>query len=178
MERTRLASLAILCGVVGCNDPPEPVIEERHCGLLMASSGSSGLPGERGTTPIYVSSGGEGIWWREWAGVAPETPDGHTAYQNEDCSEREPVEFGEYCEGGLLVESNPDAGVCHPHESGQGNPYVFNCNEYCQGTGRASGECVAANAVSPYSGQVVSSAKCQCTNFHTPRTGTDVRLDF
>lgn len=140
--------------------------------LRPATSASHDLPGDRGTVEIKKPG-----WWREWDGVAPETPGGHTEYPaatDATCGGATGAEFGEYCDGGLLVESNPDSTSCHFHNGGVGHPYVFNCNEYCQGTNRASGSCEAANATSPYTGKVIASAYCKCVAFHTPRTADDV----
>jgi hypothetical protein len=55
--------------------------------------------------------------------------------------------FGEAClHDGLLVESNPGAGVVHKHTDDIGHPDKFDCNAWCIGTGSPKGVCTVAAA--------------------------------
>lgn len=134
-------------------------------------------PGLRGSVRLYTPAGEH---WLEDDGVEPETPGCHRAFEHEDCTV--PIEtaggvIGEACvtvgAETLLLETNPDAPLCHSHheedvlEGGAvthdeiaGHPYLYSCQEYCQGLYGQNGTCVA---VVDFCGAGINSARCQCS---------------
>jgi hypothetical protein len=63
---------------------------------------------------------------------------------------------------GALIESNPGAGVCHPHKNGLGHPDVYDCDAFCKGTQTENhtGACVADVCNTD---DATASARCECT---------------
>lgn len=146
-------------------------------------SGARSLPGFLGKTEIETPIPGyEGDqYWSDSDGVDPAVAGCHFPFTGRTpagaCSG--PLKpagvFGEFCnpaEGdpmhqadfpvGALIESNPGAGVCHPHENGLGHPDVYDCDAFCKGTqtGSHTGKCVAAVCNSD---SAIASARCECT---------------
>ena len=122
------------------------------------SAGADGMPGAKGTfayTPDDWAQG-ETTWWKDTDGVDPGTAGCHVATDHEGNPNGR--SFGEAClANGLLVESNPGAGILHKHTDDTGHPDIFDCNAWCVGTGSSTGTCTAA--VAPPCGQ---SAMCVC----------------
>jgi hypothetical protein len=127
------------------------------------------IPGWRGTIPLPTPAPAQ--FWVDTDGVAPEVPGCHYAYKNEpECIEQEGGSeivgwIGEECRDGLLVETNPGAGVCHEHENAQGKPDTFDCLAYCHGhdNGYHWGRCIpVADVCDGKDGKKIASAKCEC----------------
>ena len=120
-----------------------------------------------------------GAYWLEDDGVEPEAPGCHTAWVDEDCLSPlmgPDAVIGEACVTygieTLLLETNPDAPRCHEHHEEQvltgatvndetysGHPYLYSCEEYCQGLYGQTGVCVT---VADHCGVGIDSARCQC----------------
>jgi hypothetical protein len=99
---------------------------------------------------------GETTWWEDTDGVAPDTPGCHIGTDGDGIPNGRM--FPEAClPDGLLVESNPGAGVLHSHPDDTGHPDKFDCNAWCIARGASSGACVEAPAL-----QCEKSAKCDC----------------
>jgi len=98
-------------------------------------------------------------WWVDSDGVDPGTAGCHLGLSAEG-GEPNGRMFGEAClPNGLLVESNPAAGVHHSHRNDIGHPDKFDCKKWCACQGFAKGACVAASA-----DPCKESAKCVCSN--------------
>ena len=98
-------------------------------------------------------------WWMDSDGVDPGTAGCHLGLSAEG-GELNGRMFGEAClPNGLLVESNPAAGVHHSHRNDIGHPDKFDCKKWCACQGFAKGACVAASA-----DPCKASAKCACSN--------------
>ena len=100
-------------------------------------------------------AGGEGHeqFWSDSDGVHPEIAGCHQEWRTDQCADHQFLNghLAEGCVGDLLIETNPGAGVCHPHElaimgefKGQfvGHPDVYSCPDFCIQTGHARGTCV------------------------------------
>lgn len=72
--------------------------------------------------------------------------------------------FGELCyTDTILVESNPEAGVCHRHIQDRGGPYLWDCQVLCNAHGK-QGKCEEiSNFTPPGETESCHSAKCVCT---------------
>ncbi len=120
-------------------------------------------------------------YWTDTDGVDPATPGCHYPFESRSiagvCSDplNAASKFGEFCNPavgqpnhadgfaeGTLIESNPAAGVCHPHKDGLGHPDVYDCDAYCKGIGSPAhtGVCVAAPCADDVA---IESAHCECT---------------
>jgi hypothetical protein len=122
------------------------------------STGAKGMPGAEGTFAFKPADWMEGTlsWWKDSDGVDPGMPGCHIG--TDDQGEANGRMFGEAClPDGLLVESNPGAGVLHSHKNDVGHPDKFDCNAWCVGKGSAKGMCVAAEAP-----PCEQSAMCKC----------------
>ena len=99
-------------------------------------------------------------WWKDTDGVDPGTAGCHVGLSAEGGEPNRRM-FPEAClPNGLLVESNPAAGVHHSHRNDIGHPDKFDCTKWCACQGFAKGACVAASAAPC----VEPSAKCVCSN--------------
>ena len=122
------------------------------------SPGAQGMPGAEGTFEFKPTDWKEGstTWWKDTDGVDPGTAGCHIGTDSEGNSNGRM--FGEAClPDGLLVESNPGAGVVHDHKNDIGHPDTFDCNAWCIGKGTSKGVCAVAAAP-----PCVESAKCVC----------------
>jgi hypothetical protein len=106
-------------------------------------------PGWLGRIEIDTLPGHIEQYWTDSDGVRPEAAGCHTAFANKNIDgvcltpivDPDSV-FGEFClpaaqdgfPAGSLVESNPAAGVCHPHKNQKGHPDVYDCDAFCKGT--------------------------------------------
>lgn len=141
------------------------------------------LPGFLGRTEIETPIPGYGgdQYWTDSDGVDPAVAGCHFPFSGMTAAGActGPLApagvFGEFCnpaEGdpmhqagfpvGALIESNPAAGVCHPHANGLGHPDVYDCDAYCKGThtGSHTGTCVADVCTAD---SAIPSARCACT---------------
>jgi hypothetical protein len=150
--------------------PAEPVfVPPPPHGTQPKDSGGTPIPGWQGQKILPTPTSG-GQWWVDTDGVAPETPGCHYAYKlEEECIEREPTDevigwIGEACEGNILIETNPGAGVCHYHNNAYGHPDKFDCDAYCTGYSWHWGRCVSVPNVcdGPNGASTLASAKCEC----------------
>ena len=92
--------------------------------------------------------------WVDSDGVAPGVAGCHTEVGGAGRM------FGEAClSDAVLVESNPGAGVEHPHKNDVGNPDIVHCNAWCQKANDAVGG-VCQSVVGP--DPCAASAKCVC----------------
>lgn len=122
------------------------------------SSGARGMPGAKGTFEFKPDDWkqGEATWWKDSDGIDPGTPGCHIGTDSEGTPNGRM--FGEAClPDGLLVETNPGAGVLHNHKSGIGHPDMFDCNAWCKGQEAAKGSCSAMPAP-----PCEKSAMCAC----------------
>ena len=122
------------------------------------SSGAKGMPGAKGTFEFKPTDWMEGTtsWWKDSDGVDPDVAGCHIGTDAE--GKPNGRMFGEAClPDGMLVESNPGAGVLHSHANDIGHPDTFDCNEWCVGKGASKGAC--AMAAAPPCEQ---SAMCAC----------------
>ena len=131
------------------------------------SDGAQGMCGAMGTfefrPPDWIGHKepppGPITWWVDSDGVDPGTAGCHLGLRAEG-GEPNGRRFGEAClPDGLLVETNPGAGVHHSHRNDIGHPDKFDCKKWCTCKGFARGACVAAS-VDPCR----ESAKCVCSN--------------
>ena len=100
------------------------------------------MPGAKGTFEFKPEDWMDGAetWWKDSDGIAPGVPGCHIG-TNRDGNPNGRM-FGEAClASGLLVETNPGAGVLHSHKGGIGHPDMFDCNEWCQAQGFSKGSC-------------------------------------
>jgi hypothetical protein len=129
--------------------------EEHH----PPSDAAKDMPGAEGTfdfKPTDWTGAGTTSWWLDSDGVDPGKPGCHIG-ASEDGKPNGRM-FGEACTAeGLLVESNPGAGELHKHSDDTGHPDLFDCEDWCEGTGHKGGSCVAAEAP-----PCAASAKCSC----------------
>lgn len=111
------------------------------------SADAQGMPGAKGTFEFKPDDWKEGetTWWKDSDGVAPGVAGCHIGTDGNGTPNGRM--FGEAClPDGLLVESNPGAGVLHSHGNDTGHPDSFDCNEWCIGEGSSKGSCQAASA--------------------------------
>jgi hypothetical protein len=122
------------------------------------SAGAEGMPGALGTFEFKPTDWIEGTtsWWKDSDGVAPGVAGCHIGTDAE--GKPNGRMFGEAClPDGMLVESNPGAGVLHSHANDIGHPDMFDCNAWCVGEGASKGSCKAAAAP-----PCTQSAMCAC----------------
>jgi len=122
------------------------------------SPGAKGMPGAMGTFEFKPNDWKEGqtTWWEDSDGIKPGDPGCHIG--TDEKGKPNGRMFGEAClPNGLLVESNPGAGVLHSHNNDIGHPDTFDCNTWCVGTGLSRGACVVAEAL-----PCQQSAMCKC----------------
>lgn len=145
------ALLLAVCGVVAlsasaamADGPPSP--------------DAAGMPGAMGTFAFKPADWMEGAttWWKDTDGVAPGVAGCHIG--TDSAGNPNGRMFGEACRpDGLLVESNPGAGLVHKHTNDIGHPDKFDCNAWCLGRGSSKGACTVAPAP-----PCAQSAKCSC----------------
>lgn len=131
---------------------------------------------------------GDDTFWTDTDGVNPFVPGCHYEWRSETidengkyvCAVRIPPVvggtatalnrldlrglFGELCyTDTILVESNPEAGVCHRHIQDKGGPYLWDCQVLCDAQGK-KGKCEEVPNFTPQ-GETEScnSAKCVCS---------------
>lgn len=122
------------------------------------SSGAAGMAGALGTFTFEPNDHTPGVttWWKDTDGVDPAVAGCHIG--TDEAGKPNGRMFGEAClPNGVLVESNPGAGVVHKHANDAGHPDQFDCNAYCIAKGSAGGICEAAPAP-----PCQQSAKCAC----------------
>ena len=122
------------------------------------SPGAKGMPGAVGTFEFKPDDWNQGsaTWWKDSDGVDPGVAGCHIG--TDEQGNPNGRMFGEAClPDGLLVESNPGAGVVHDHKDDIGHPDKFDCNAWCIGDGFSRGACTAATAP-----PCAESAKCVC----------------
>jgi hypothetical protein len=113
--------------------------------------------------------------WTDSDGVHPEIAGCHQEWRADRCGDHHWLNghLAEGCVGNLLIETNPGAGVCHPHERARmgefkgefvGHPDVYSCPDFCTQTGHAGGTCVTVKDVPCADGTLIDSAKCDCTD--------------
>lgn len=122
------------------------------------SPGAKGMPGAEGTFEFKPADWIEGAttWWKDTDGVDPGVAGCHIGTDSEGNPNGRM--FGEAClPDGLLVESNPGAGVVHSHSDDVGHPDTFDCQAWCVGKGSSKGVCTVAAAP-----PCAQSAKCVC----------------
>jgi hypothetical protein len=120
----------------------------------------------RGLTGTFT---GRTSYWKDTDGVNPSDPGCHFEY-DEGCQHPLRRFFGEQCAGGRLIETNPEAGKCHPHDGDEAHPYEVDCAIWCRSpegggiTGpKTGGRCVVVPNVCSMVGQTPkSSARCEC----------------
>jgi len=140
------------------------------------------MPGWMGRTLIEAPG-----CWSDTDGVTPEVPGYHIQCKSKDgcqtCGKPTGLVVPEGCHAfertvdghtevspRWLIETNPDAEVCHPHTGGEGHPDVFDCEAYCKGTPDpqdglhyTAGGCVAVPIVRlGLERQQQASARCYC----------------
>jgi len=119
------------------------------------SDGAKGMPGALGTIPFMPDDWiGEGVttYWIDTDGVDPGVAGCHYGVQLNGAPNGR--FFGEACESPqILIESNPGAGVIHPHINDTGHPDRFACAMWCVGTRRSTtgGVCRAVPGPPPCS---------------------------
>lgn len=120
------------------------------------------MPGALGTFPFTPPPPRPGTThWKDTDGILPGTPGCHIPTDPGDNRM-----FGEAC--GLyrnvcvLVETNPRRNVVHSHPHDTGKPDVFNCAQWCIGTGHPNGgTCEPAPALDDRC-HSIASAYCKC----------------
>jgi hypothetical protein len=181
-----------ICYKVKCSLPSVPNtlvtdqfgtrVLERPLARMLCTPAVKGavLPGWRGRiefeTPTPGFNGTQ--YWGDTDGVNPANPGCHYAFTDATCTTPIPPppgpRFGEKCDAhtGYLIETNPDANVCHPHKKDvldrpMGHPDVFDCDAYCKGTvaANAVGVCVV---VANHCNFGVDSAYCSCNGAPPP----------
>jgi len=122
------------------------------------SAGAKGMSGAEGTFEFKPADWLDGAktWWKDSDGIAPGVPGCHIG-TNSDGNPNGRL-FGEAClPNGLLVETNPGAGVLHSHKGGIGHPDMFDCNTWCKSKGASKGSCSTMPAP-----PCEASAMCAC----------------
>lgn len=188
MQRLFVLIVALLVATA-CQAPPPETNTEADVPPADTSTTAAepavveSLPGFLGQTEIETPIPGyEGEqYWTDSDGVDPAVAGCHFPFSGmsdagECTGSLAPAGvFGEFCnppEGdpmhqpgfpvGALIESNPAAGVCHPHKDGLGHPDVYDCDAFCKGTEseRHTGTCVADVCTAD---AAIPSARCECT---------------
>ena len=124
------------------------------------SDAAKDMPGAVGTFSLYPATS----YWVDTDGAAPGVAGCH--YGTNADGEPNGRAFAEGCrEDGLLIESNPGEGVVHAHAKDTGHPDVFDCDQWCKGTGHEGGMCktVAAPAPCDEVDPNMTSAMCSCS---------------
>lgn len=160
-------------------------------GLALSASpcptGGETLPGCLGSIELDLLTGDD-TFWTDSDGVDPFVPGCHYEWRREIldesgkyvCADRLPPVvggvatplnrldlrgiFGELCyTDTILVESNPEAGVCHRHIKDKGGPFLWDCQVLCKAQGK-KGKCEEVPNFTPR-GETEScnSAKCVCS---------------
>ena len=122
------------------------------------SSGAKEMAGAAGTFEFKPQdwTAGETTWWKDTDGVGPGVAGCHIGTDSAGLPNGRT--FGEAClADGLLVESNPGAGVLHSHDNDIGHPDKFDCTAWCKGNGHSGGKCEVAAAP-----PCEQSARCAC----------------
>ena len=125
-----------------------------------ASNGAKDMPGAKGTFSLYPATS----YWVDTDGIEPGIAGCH---YGTDATGTTPNgrAFAEGCrEDGLLIESNPGKGEVHAHKKDTGSPDVFDCDQWCKGTGHSGGMCKTVPAPAPCSDvdPAMTSAMCSC----------------
>ena len=134
------------------------------------SVGAKGMPGALGTMEYKPTDwkGNVTTYWKDTDGVDPGVAGCHIGVTQD--GKPNGRFFGEAClDDRTLIESNPGAGVIHPHANDLGHPDRFDCNVWCIGAKKATGgACKTVTAspqlkngppsISPCS----TSARCEC----------------
>ncbi len=98
-------------------------------------------------------------YWKDTDGVDPAKAGCHVGY--DQAGKQNGRFFAEAClPNGLLVESNPAAGVLHGHKGDIGHPYTFDCNAWCVGVKMTRGGSCKAGVPAP--DPCKTSAICEC----------------
>ncbi|MEM7359757.1 MAG: hypothetical protein AAF431_11720 [Pseudomonadota bacterium] len=124
------------------------------------SEGAKDMPGAVGTFSLYPPTS----HWVDTDGVAPGVAGCH--FGTDENGEPNGRAFAEGCRAdGLLIESNPGEGVVHAHAKDTGHPDVFDCDQWCKGTGHEGGMCVTVPAPAPCDevDPDMTSAMCSCS---------------
>jgi len=121
---------------------------------------AAGMPGALGTIEFKPSDwkGNVTTYWKDTDGVSPGVAGCHIGVTK--AGKPDGRFFGEACTSkGILVESNPGAGVIHAHKDDLGHPDTFDCKAWCIGAKKAKGGvCMAVSGPPP----CATSAKCEC----------------
>jgi len=124
------------------------------------SADAKGMPGALGTMEYKPSDWKDNVttYWKDTDGVDPGVAGCHIGVTKD--GKPNGRFFGEACESDrILIESNPGAGVIHPHKNDLGHPDRFDCNAWCIGAKKTKGGvCKAASAPAP----CTTSARCEC----------------
>lgn len=123
------------------------------------SDGAKDIPGAVGTFALYPPTS----YWVDTDAVDPGEPGCH--YGTDADGNPNGRAFAESCrEDGLLIESNPSAGVVHAHARDTGHPDLFDCDQWCKGTGHEGGMCKTVPAPEPCNeiDPGMTSAMCAC----------------
>lgn len=133
------------------------VARGKHSG---PSSGASGMSGALGTIEFKPTDwkGKVTTYWTDTDGVDPGVAGCHVGVTQS--GQPNGRSFGEACQSGqILIESNPGAGVVHPHANDLGHPDTFDCKAWCVGANHATGGvCKAVSGPAP----CAASARCEC----------------
>jgi hypothetical protein len=119
---------------------------------------AQGMPGAKGTFDFKPAdwNAGATTWWEDTDGVDPGTAGCHIGTDSDGNPNGRM--FGEAClPDGLLVETNPRAGLVHKHTNDVGHPDKFDCNAWCIGQKSSKGVCTSAPAP-----PCAQSAMCTC----------------
>jgi hypothetical protein len=122
------------------------------------SEGAKDMAGAKGTIEFKPTDWVQGkkTWWKDSDGVAPGVAGCHIGTDEQGAANGRM--FGEVClASGLLVESNPGQDKVHGHADDRGHPDTFDCNAWCVGEGKQSGQCEVAAAP-----PCEQSAMCAC----------------
>ena len=124
------------------------------------SAGAKGMPGALGTMEYKPTDwkGNVTTYWKDTDGVDPGVAGCHIGVTQD--GKPNGRFFGEACQNDrTLIESNPGAGVIHPHTNDLGHPDRFDCNAWCIGAKKAKGGvCKAVSGPAP----CTASARCEC----------------
>jgi hypothetical protein len=118
------------------------VVSVVNAGDHPPSVGAKGMAGAKGTFEFKPDdwANGKTTWWKDDTGIAPGIAGCHIGVDAKGNPNGRM--FGEAClPNGLLVETNPGAGVLHSHKGGIGHPDTFDCNVWCKDQGASKGSC-------------------------------------